>query len=77
MGGRNATAVVGGVDEGEAEALVEAGSSSGGSSSSSGSGGEASEPKQSFLKTLWDFSRPHTMVSARVGWMSWNQERWR
>ena len=75
VGGRNATAVVGDLENvkgEEAGTLVEVDSSSGSNSSSSSSSSSsstgASKGKQNILKTLWEFSRPHTMVrKARLG----------
>lgn len=37
-----------------------------GSSSSGGSSNSDTRSKQSFLKTLWDFSRPHTMIGTAM-----------
>lgn len=52
VGGRDATEDVAGETE-----VGDSGPSSGGDS-----GGAVSKKKQNILKTLWEFSRPHTMV---------------
>eukprot|EP00903_Cladosiphon_okamuranus_P014212 g13204.t1 len=66
IGARNVTAVVGGLEAGEGGTLIEeAVIGSGGVGGGSTSGG-AWKRKQGLLKTLWDFSRPHTMIGTAV-----------